>query len=147
MEEKIKEELGTHLLFVGDRVTRPLVYSTEKWTQAGDAALPDSPLRHGTVVCVEQMGEDRLHVVAWDDGGEGRYIRHGLELESDEETDNRSRLTEDEREQRLRVIREFFGITDEQFVRMVESGEELHPHRLKDEAAEWLVLLGRGDLL
>jgi len=52
-------------------------------------------------------------------------------------------LTEDEKERRLRGLRAWSGLADAELVARVERGTL----PLEPEHAEWLVLLGRGDLL
>jgi hypothetical protein len=52
-------------------------------------------------------------------------------------------LTEEEREERLQVLRARFGLSDAEVIeRAARGGIPLDAH-----VAEWLVLLGRGDLL
>lgn len=52
-------------------------------------------------------------------------------------------LTDDEKEQRLLALRAWSGLSDAEMLARVERGEL----PLEPEHAEWLVLLGRGDLL
>jgi hypothetical protein len=52
-------------------------------------------------------------------------------------------MTETERQQRLKELSEHFGLTAEQVVRKAEARELPHD----PEFVEWLVLLGRGDLV
>lgn len=52
-------------------------------------------------------------------------------------------LTADEKEQRLRALRAWSGLSDDEMIGRAERGEL----SLSPEHAEWLVLLGRGDLL
>jgi hypothetical protein len=52
-------------------------------------------------------------------------------------------LSAEEREERLRSLRAWSGLSDNEMLTRVERGEL----PLEPEHAEWLVLLGRGDLL
>ncbi len=52
-------------------------------------------------------------------------------------------MTETERQQRLKELSEHFGLTGEEVVRRAESRELPN----EPEFVEWLVLLGRGDLV
>ena len=52
-------------------------------------------------------------------------------------------MTEAERQERLKDLSEHFGFSGEEAVRKAQVGELPH----EPEYAEWLVLLGRGDLL
>lgn len=52
-------------------------------------------------------------------------------------------LPDAQREERLRALREHFGFADEELVRRAEQGT-LPPD---PDIAEWLVLIGKGDLL
>jgi len=52
-------------------------------------------------------------------------------------------MTETERQERLKELSEHFGLTDEEVARKAEARELPH----EPEFVEWLVLLGRGDLL
>ncbi|MBI4953788.1 MAG: hypothetical protein HY908_17315 [Myxococcales bacterium] len=57
---------------------------------------------------------------------------------------NSDALTADEREARLMRLREKHGLCDEEAVRYVEQRTE---QALDPDFGEWMVLLGRGDLL
>jgi hypothetical protein len=52
-------------------------------------------------------------------------------------------MTETERQQRLKELSEHFGFSGDEAVRKAEARELPH----EPEFVEWLVLLGRGDLL
>jgi hypothetical protein len=52
-------------------------------------------------------------------------------------------LTDEEKDERLRALRARFGLSDAEMLARVEHGEV----PLDAHLAEWLVLLGRGDLL
>jgi hypothetical protein len=52
-------------------------------------------------------------------------------------------MTEKERRERLKELSEHFGFSDDEAVRKAEARELPH----EPEFVEWLVLLGRGDLL
>jgi len=52
-------------------------------------------------------------------------------------------MTEEERRERLKELVQYFGLSNEEIVRRAES-KELPP---EPEFVEWLVLLGRGDLV
>lgn len=52
-------------------------------------------------------------------------------------------LTDEEKEQRLQALREWSGLTDDEMIARVER----HELPLEPPHAEWLVLLGRGELL
>lgn len=52
-------------------------------------------------------------------------------------------LTSEEKEQRLQALRAWSGLSDHAMIARVERGDL----PLEPEHAEWLVLLGRGDLL
>jgi hypothetical protein len=58
----------------------------------------------------------------------------------DEEADY---FTQEENEEQLRVLREWSGLSDAEMIARVERGAI----RLEPRHAQWLVLLGRGDLL
>jgi hypothetical protein len=52
-------------------------------------------------------------------------------------------MTETERQERLKELSEHFGFSGDEAVRKAEAGELPH----EPEFVEWLVLLGRGDLV
>ncbi|MCS6954139.1 MAG: hypothetical protein RMK57_15430 [Bryobacterales bacterium] len=52
-------------------------------------------------------------------------------------------MTEQERTKRLQVLAEHYGLTDQEVIRRAQAGELPRD----PEFAEWLVLLGRGDLV
>lgn len=52
-------------------------------------------------------------------------------------------MTDAERQERLNDLSQHFGFTGDEAVRRAEAGESPH----EPEFVEWLVLLGRGDLL
>lgn len=58
-------------------------------------------------------------------------------------TDDGSLMTEAQRRQRLDLLRGHFGLRDEEIIRMATE------HKLPPQPAfaEWLILIGRGDLL
>jgi tRNA(His) 5'-end guanylyltransferase len=60
-------------------------------------------------------------------------------------------LSDRDREQRLQALRYHFGLSDEEMIRQFEAGILVDPREPDGgpgpHAAEWLILIGRGDLL
>jgi hypothetical protein len=67
---------------VGDRVTRLQYMDDGTWSRLGDKCLPESPLKHGTVIQSVTKNTSRDAVtVLFDDGTERTYLEHGIERE------------------------------------------------------------------
>jgi hypothetical protein len=67
---------------IGDRVTRLQFMDDGTWDRLGDKCLPESPLKHGTVVNNVVRGASRNCIeVLFDDGTKGKYLEHGVERE------------------------------------------------------------------